>query len=142
MPVDFGYGNGYDEVSDGKRYLQMLADPIESVQSPTLHTDLGIDRNELIRRLKQNIQSGQDGYPFVSPHCQQANDSRHHDPLHDQTHKMESRKRHLALLLHLNPRTVPYNLESFPTQSRSKIIIDQVHLIRSLAHPLQVPFFP
>jgi len=38
---------------------------LESVQSPTLHTDLGIDRNELIRRLKQNIQSGQDGYPFV-----------------------------------------------------------------------------
>jgi hypothetical protein len=39
---------------------------LESVQSPTLHTDLGIDRNELVRRLKQNIQSGQqDGYPFV-----------------------------------------------------------------------------
>lgn len=39
---------------------------VESVQSPTLHTDLGIDRNELVRRLKQNIQNGQqDGYPFV-----------------------------------------------------------------------------
>jgi len=33
-----------------------------------LHTDLGIDRNELVRRLKQNIQNGhQDGYPIVMP---------------------------------------------------------------------------
>ena len=65
MPVDCGYSNSYDEVSDGIIY-SFAADYLESVQSPTLHTDLGIDRNELVRRLKQNIQSGQqDGYPFV-----------------------------------------------------------------------------
>ena len=43
-----------------------LSDDLESVQSPTLHTDLGIDRNELVRRLKQNIQNAQqEGFPFV-----------------------------------------------------------------------------
>jgi len=72
MPVDFGHANGYDEISDGTKHhikflLSMYTDVIESVQSPTLHTDLGIDRNELIRRLKRNIQSGQqDSFPFVS----------------------------------------------------------------------------
>lgn len=69
MPVDFDYSNGYDELSDGINVkIFMVLTKIESVQSPTLHTDLGIDRNELVRRLKQNIQSGQqDGYPFVNP---------------------------------------------------------------------------
>jgi hypothetical protein len=68
MPVDFGHSNGYDELSDGMRSTKFsgVLTMVESVQSPTLHTDLGIDRNELVRRLKQNIQSGQqDGYPFV-----------------------------------------------------------------------------
>jgi Domain of unknown function (DUF4210)/Chromosome segregation during meiosis len=65
--------NSYDEISDGTDAKFSLCSnmDVESVQSPTLHTDLGIDRNELIRRLKQNIQSGQqDGYPLnrnVSP---------------------------------------------------------------------------
>jgi len=70
MPVDFGYSNGYDEVSDGTSqiFTRVVITDVESVQSPTLHTDLGIDRNELVRRLKQNIQNGQqDGYPFVRP---------------------------------------------------------------------------
>lgn len=67
MPVDFGHPSGYDEISDGITVkIFLLLTNLESVQSPTLHTDLGIDRNELVRRLKQNIQSGQqDGYPFV-----------------------------------------------------------------------------
>jgi len=67
MPVDFGHSNGYDELSDGIAVkIFLLLTNLESVQSPTLHTDLGIDRNELVRRLKQSIQSGQqDGYPFV-----------------------------------------------------------------------------
>jgi hypothetical protein len=68
MTVDFNFGNDHDELSDGTLKflsLQLIVDA-ESVQSPTLHTDLGIDRNELVRRLKQNIQNGQqDGYPFV-----------------------------------------------------------------------------
>jgi hypothetical protein len=66
MPVDCGHSNGYDEVSDGISLSLTLLMSAESVQSPTLHTDLGIDRNELVRRLKQNIQNGQqDGFPFV-----------------------------------------------------------------------------
>jgi len=68
MPVDAGYANGYDDVSDGNCRVLALLTRSESVQSPTLHTDLGIDRNELIRRIKQNIHAGQhDGYPFVRP---------------------------------------------------------------------------
>ena len=70
MPVDFGHSNGYDQLSDGINVkIFSFLTKLESVQSPTLHTDLGIDRNELVRRLKQNIQSGQqDGYPFVLLH--------------------------------------------------------------------------